>query len=100
MSNKRLSLLRSLSLTGIGLSRISIKVTFYVAIAATTLVLFGSVLVVFNQNPLALFFYLTIMLLFISLQIQQLLRRDREQTIQDQFQIDVEHFLRTGTRPK
>lgn len=96
MTNKRISILRSLASVGIDLSRISVKLTLYVILAALTFFFFGGFLLLNLPNAAGLVFYIVIMILVITLQIVQIVRRDREQLTTDQFQIDVEHFIKRG----
>jgi hypothetical protein len=98
MSNKRLYLLRNLFGVGIDLSRIGVKLTFYIAVAAATTFLFGGYLLAHLPNAEAIVYYLLIMLLVIAIQITQIIRRDREELTRQQFELDVEHFIANGRR--
>ena len=95
MAIKRNTFIRRMARIGIDLGQISVQLTFYGIIAAFTFFLGGGYLVIRLPNPEALAWYITILLLFISLQITQMIRRDRVKRIRDGFEVDVEHFINT-----
>jgi len=95
MATKRNLFIRRMAQIGIDLGLISTKLTFYIVIAAFTFSFGGGFLLTFLPNPLALTFYIAIMVLVILIQIMQMIRRDREESIRIGFEREVDHFMDT-----
>lgn len=93
MLKNRAKINKRLSLIGIELGNISAKLSFYVLIAGLTFFLGGAYLVVNLPDPTSLAYYMVIMLLVIALQVVQIIRRDREDRINEGFQMDVSNFI-------
>ena len=100
MAIKRNTFIRNMARIGLDLGLISVQLTLYACIAALTFVLGGAYLLVRLPNPEALAWYTTIMVLVITLQITQMVRRDRERVLREGFEVDVEHFIQGRTARK